>query len=103
MVPKPGAPDPLYALEKLGPAADALASGAGAVRECLFEAFKYLRRVRPEDIADENFRGDLVDVMNMLTSEQGHGNEGRLVATLRTVDTRMPASSPLAFSNRILS
>ena len=74
----------LHALEKLADAVDALATGAGRVRDRLFEASTYLTRVRPEDIPDEDLRRTFIGVMeDDLSYAQPQGDEGRILATLR--------------------
>jgi hypothetical protein len=74
--------DPLYALEKLSEAVDALVTGAGRVQERLAEAAIYLIRVRPEEIP-EDLRGVLVGVKDDLAFEPARGSEGRIAATMR--------------------
>ena len=75
--------DDLYALEKLTEAVDVLVTGAGRVHERLFEAAKFLIRIRPEDIPDGELRRLFVDLMNILKSEPTEGDEGSITATLR--------------------
>ena len=76
--------DDLYALEKLVEAVDALVTGAGGVREGrLFEAARFLIRIRPEDIPDSELRRTFTDIKRTLTSEPAEGDEGLITATLR--------------------
>jgi hypothetical protein len=75
--------DDLYALEKLVEAVDALVTGAGGVRERLFEAARFLIRIRPEDIPDSELRRTFTDIKRTLTSEPAEGDEGLITATLR--------------------
>ncbi len=72
----------LYVLEKLVEAVDALVAGAGPVHERLFEAAKFLIRIRQEDIPDGELRRLFVAQKNTLTAEPAEGDESSLVATL---------------------
>lgn len=76
--------DTLYTLEKLAEAVDALVTGAGRIRERLFEAAVVLIRIRREAIPDGDLRRAFDDVMNTLKSEPAEGDEGTITATLRT-------------------
>jgi hypothetical protein len=78
--------DALYALEKLADAADAVENGAGSVHERLFEAFTDLVRIGREDVPDGELRRAFAELMGALTSEEARGTEGRVVATLMTMD-----------------
>ena len=75
-----------YALGRLADAADALETGAGTVHERLFEAFKHLVLISPEDVPDGELRPAFRELMAALTSEEPKGTEGRLVATLKVID-----------------
>jgi hypothetical protein len=74
----------LYALGKLAEAVDELVTGTDLIRARLYEAFRYLVPIHPDEIPDGELRRIFVDeVMKALTSEQAQGNEGQLEATLR--------------------
>lgn len=75
--------DDLYALEKLVEAVDALVTGAGGVRERLFEAARFLIRIRPEDIPDSELRHTLTEIKRTLTAAPAEDDEGSITATLR--------------------
>jgi hypothetical protein len=76
----------IYALEKLMQAVDALATGADRVQERLAEAARHLVPVRPEDISDEYLRRTFIGVRDDLSLAQAQGDEGRILATLKTMD-----------------
>jgi hypothetical protein len=73
---------PLYALEKLAEAVDALATGAGRVQERLGQAAICLLSVRPDEIP-EDLRRVLMGVKDDLGFEPARGGEGRITATMR--------------------
>ena len=79
-------PDPLYALEKLCEAVDALTTHHGRVQERLAEAAIYLIRIRPADIQDDELRRMLIGIKDDLSFDEPAGNEGRIAATLRKTD-----------------
>jgi hypothetical protein len=75
--------DALYALEKLGQAVNALATGAGRVQERLGKAAICLVSARPDDIPDEDLRRGFVGVKDDLAFEPAQGSEGMIAATMR--------------------
>ena len=78
--------DPLYALEKLGDAVHALATGAGRVQERLGEAATRLDPISRDELPDDEMmrRMLLVGITDDLKFEQG--KDGRLLATLRNLN-----------------
>ena len=56
---------------------------SAACTQRLFEAAKFLIRIRQQDIPDGELRHLFDDLKSTLTSEAAEGDEGSLVATLR--------------------
>jgi hypothetical protein len=75
--------DALYALEKLAEAVDALVTGDGGVHARLLAAAEALVPIR-RDIPAGDLRRDFDEIMSTLTSEPARGDEGAIIATLRT-------------------
>jgi hypothetical protein len=87
-----------YVREKLAQAVDALATGAGPLRQRLFLAALATSTLQPRDFADDESRTGFGAIREMLTRHEAVADEGRVGATL----ARMSDDEARALARRIL-